>query len=108
MKSAVRVALVLLSPLVLLSVAQAQAIPDLVCRGDEVVSIDHSRLTTSKYASTDIYRFSGGKLYISSKEREEYLYSDVREVEPGRYTSAHKTIHFGVVGDQRFRNATAV
>ena len=99
---------VLLSLLCLRIMAQAQPIPDLVCRGDEVVYIDHSNLTTLKYPSTDTYRFANGKLYLSSKEREEYLYNDVREVELGRYTSAHMTIHFAGVGDARFRKVTAV
>ena len=37
--------------------------------------------------------------------REEYLYNDVRQIEPGRYTSAYKTIIFD---GQSLRSATAV
>ncbi len=88
--------------------ASAEGVPDLVCRANEVVSVDHSRMSPSKYAGTEIYRFAGGKLYISSKEREEYVYGDVRQVEPGRYSSSHKVIHFGLAGAGRFRSATAV
>ena len=86
----------------------AEGLPNLLCRGDQVVDIDHSRLTTTKYASTALYRFTNGKLYISSKDRDEYLYNDVREVEPGRYVSAHKTIYFRLGGDGRFKLATVV
>ena len=88
--------------------APAETIPDLVCRVNEAVSIDHTRMAPSKYAGTEIYRFADGKLYLSSKEREEYVYGDVREGEPGRYSSGHKTIHFGLAGAGRFRSATAI
>ncbi len=47
----------------------------------------------------------GGKLFISSEGREEYFYNDVRQNEPGRHTSAHKTIIFDGRG---FKNATVV
>ena len=49
--------------------------------------------------------FVGGKLSISSEGRDEYFYNDVRETEPGRYTSAYKTMIFDGPG---FKSATAV
>src|SRR5436190_23605999 len=108
MKASFMAAAIFLSLLGLRTVAQAQPIPDIVCTGNEVVYIDHSNLTMSKQPSTDLYRFASGKLYLSSKDREEYLYNDVREVEPGRYVSAYMTIHFGNVTTEEFRKATAV
>jgi hypothetical protein len=86
------------------SIAQA-SIPNSVCRGEDVVSIRNTDLKTDRYRSTDLYRFVGGKLYISAEGREEYFYNDVRQVEPGRYASSHKTIIFDGPG---FKNATAV
>lgn len=69
------------------------------------MSIRNTDLKTDRYRSSNLYRFVDGKLYISSEGREEYFYNDVRQNEPGRYTSAHKTIVFDGPG---FTNATAV
>ena len=80
-------------------------IPNSVCRGEDVVIVRNADLKPERYRTTDLYRFADGKLYISSAEREEYLYNDVRETEPGRYTSAHMTIIFH---GKEFKNATAV
>jgi hypothetical protein len=46
-------------------------IPNSVCRGEDVVSIRNTDLKTDRYRSSDLYRFVGGKLYISSEGREE-------------------------------------
>lgn|GEM_PF-6744064 len=87
-------------------VGGAQAtIPNSVCRGEEVVSIRNVDLKTDRFRSSDLYRFAAGKLYISSEGRDEYFYNDVRQTEPGRYTSAHKTIVFDGPG---FKSATVV
>ena len=80
-------------------------IPNSVCRGEDVVSIRNTDLKIDRYRSSDLYRFVGGKLYISSEGREEYLYNDVRQSEPSRYTSAHKIIIFDGPG---FKSATTV
>jgi hypothetical protein len=80
-------------------------IPNSVCRGEDVVIIRNADLKPERYRTTDLYRFAGGNLYISSASREEYLYNEVRETEPGRYTSAHMTIIFHGTD---FKNATAV
>ena len=69
------------------------------------MTIRNTDLKTDRYRSTDLYRFAGGKLFISSEGREEYFYNDVRQNEPGRYTSAHKTVIFD---GPRFKNATVV
>jgi hypothetical protein len=87
--------------------ALAQSMPDLICRGTQKVYIRHFDLTTSTFPTTDVYRFAAGKLYRSSSDREEYLYGAVNQVEPGRYVSGHKTIHFAGYGTD-FRNAIAV
>jgi hypothetical protein len=87
-------------------VSDAQGgVPNLVCRGEDIVSVRNIDLKTDRSRSSDLYRFVGGKLYISSQGRDEYFYNDVRESEPGRYTSAHKTIIFDGPG---FKSATAV
>ena len=69
-------------------------IPESVCRADETVSIRNTDLKTGRFLSSDLYRFTGNRLYISSEGRAEYFYNDVRQVELGRYSSAHKTIVF--------------
>ena len=81
------------------------SVPNSVCRGEDIVSIRNTDLKTDHYRSTDIYRFAGGKLNISSKGRDEYFDNDVQQNEPSRFTSAHKTIVFDGSG---FKNATAV
>ena len=87
-------------------VSGAQAsIPNSVCRGEDIVSVRNTDLKTDRSRSSDLYRFVAGKLYVSSEGRDEYFYNDVRETEPGRYTSAHKTIIFDGPG---FKSATAV
>ena len=87
-------------------VAAAQfSIPNSVCRGEDAVTVRNTDLKTAPNRSTDLYRFVGGKLFISSEGRAEYFYNDVRQNEPGRYTSAHKTIIFDGPG---FKNATVV
>jgi hypothetical protein len=86
--------------------AGAQAsLPNSVCRGEDVVTIRSADLKTDRSRSTDLYRVVTSKLYISSDGRDEYFYGDVRQVEPGRYTSGHKTIIFEGPG---FRRATVI
>ena len=85
--------------------AGQNGIPNSVCRGEDVVSIRSVDLKTDRYRTSDLYRFVDGKLYISAEGRPEYLYNDVRQAEPGRYASAHKTIVFDGPG---FKTATAV
>jgi hypothetical protein len=41
---------------------------------------------------SDLYRFSNGKLLISSTGRPEYLYGAIREVEHRRYAVGYMTI----------------
>ena len=71
-----------------------------MCRGEDIVSVRHSDLKTDRFRSTNLYRFAAGKLYISSEGRNEYFYNDVRQLEAGRYISAHKTIVFEKLGSK--------
>jgi hypothetical protein len=81
------------------------AVPDLACRGENEVAVGLRNLQVASHASSDLYRFAGGRLYLSSGTRDEYFYNEVREVEPFRYVAGHKTIMFD---DPQFRMATAV
>jgi len=74
--------------------ASGAPLPELVCQELRVIQIDPKSLLTREYDSRTLYRFKAGSLYLSSPERAEYLYNKVREVEPLRYVSGHKTIQF--------------
>lgn len=51
-------------------------------------------MRVQEFESRTLYRFKSGNLYLSSPDRTEYLYNTVREVEPMRYVSGHKTFQF--------------
>ena len=76
------------------SSASARPVADLVCRETRAVFIDPKSLAVQERGSKAIYRFKSGSLYITPTDREEYLYNRITEVEPMRYTSAHKVIQF--------------
>jgi len=73
--------------------AHAERIPDLICREIGVRDIDPKTLQVRQYESSTTYRFANGSLYLSNKDRDEYLYGSVLETEPGRYSVGHKTIY---------------
>lgn len=66
--------------------------PDLLCRATKATIIEGSTLEASTVAWPDIYRFSSGKLFISSPGQKEYLYGTVRELEPHRFTVGYMTL----------------
>jgi hypothetical protein len=72
---------------------QLATVPNLICQLQRQTRIDPSTFATP----LETYRITNGKLYISSPDRAEYLYNEVREIEFGRYASGHKTLIF--VGD---------
>ncbi len=80
-------------------------LPDLVCRADSKVTTTHATLETRRGATTDVYRFKSGALYISSSDRDEYLYGPVVSTDFRRYTSGYKTILFN---DGEYRTGIAV
>jgi hypothetical protein len=69
-------------------------VPDLVCQELRVIHVDPRSLRVQESESRTLYRFSAGKLYLSSPDRTEYLYNKVIEVGPMRYVSGHKTLQF--------------
>ena len=72
----------------------ATTLPDLVCKVSSGVRLAHGDFTPQPYLSQDIYAISRGKLYLWPKDRDEYFYGDIRQVEPQRYETGHKTIIF--------------
>jgi hypothetical protein len=85
--------------LLALSRAWAQKIPNMLCTSQFVVHINPITFTTKRVESsntqgTDLYRIENQELYISSNERDEYLYSRLIEVEKSRFIGGHKTILF--------------
>jgi hypothetical protein len=62
------------------------AVPNMVCRA-EGPTVTGPPL--QQYEVTDVFRVANGKLYHRFSGRDEYLYNDIREVEPGRYVSGH-------------------
>ena len=68
------------------------AIPDLECHADEQTRIDSITLDADHSDVSDIYRIKGGNLFITTSGRAEYLYTEIVEVEPGRFVSGHKTL----------------
>lgn len=89
------------------SSVSALAIPDLICREAHLVQVNSKSLQTQVSESSTDYRFKSGKLYLAPQDRAEYLYNEVVEVEPMRYTSGHKIIQFEAIGTE-FRNALLV
>jgi hypothetical protein len=80
-------------------------IPDIVCQELKVLFVEPISLSARSYESRTLYRFKGGNLFLSSPDQSEYLYNKVVEVEPNRYTSAHKTFIFD---SDDFRSPLAV
>ena len=79
----------------LCNLAFSQELPDLVCQTLEEVSVVHGGSLPSQHGNSEVvYRFSEGKLYLSSPGEDEYLYGDLTWVEPMRFTSGFKTILF--------------
>ncbi len=71
------------------------SVPNTTCRLERQTRIDPATLAATTSNPAETYRFSNGKLYVSSPDRAEYIYNDVSEVEFGkRYISGHKTFIF--------------
>jgi hypothetical protein len=68
------------------------AVRDLECHADEQARIDPITLDADHSDVSDVYRIKGGNLFITTPGRAEYFYSNVVEVEPGRFVSGHKTL----------------
>lgn len=80
-------------------------VPDLLCQEVRAVGINPLTLKVSEFRSGQtMYRFQGGKLFLSSPERAEYLYNVVTKEEFGRYRVGHKTLLF----EKDFAGATFV
>jgi hypothetical protein len=87
-----------------LQAAPAQ-IPDMVLQEFKVLTVNSKTLKTETYESHTVYRISKGELYISSPDREEYLYGKVTEIEPNRFVVGHKTLLFT---SKDFKTATLI
>ena len=67
-------------------------VPNMICKVERTVQ---GQMTAEGptldqiYDATDVFRVANGRLYHRYSGREEYFYSDIREVEPGRYVSGH-------------------
>ena len=66
-------------------------VPNMICKAAMTVQ---GQMTVEgpslyQYQATDVFRVTNGRLYHQYSGREEYLYSDIKEVEPGRYVSGH-------------------
>lgn len=68
------------------------AVPDMTCHAQIETQISPITLDGKLGTPREVYRFSNGDLFISRPDRGEYRYNKVTEVEPGRYTSGHKTL----------------
>jgi hypothetical protein len=88
--------LILMSLSALSYVGQARAsVPDTTCHLQRQVRIDPETLAATMSTPTETYRFTNGKLHISSPDRPEYTYDSVTEVEfRRRYTSRDKIFIF--------------
>ncbi len=83
---------------VLLFIAQfslSAALPDLTCQEvtNETIMLN-PWLVVPHSKTKNFYKFKNRFLFVSSVEREEYLYGKVEEVELRRYQSGYKTIVF--------------
>lgn len=73
------------------------AVPSTVCRLERQVRIDPSTFLATVSTPAETYRFRDSKLFITSPDRPEHYYNDVREVEfRRRYVSGHKVLVFTV------------
>jgi len=80
------------------------AVPSTVCRLERQVRIDPSTFLATVSTPAETYRFRDGKLYITSPDRPEHFYNNVREVEfEKRYVSGHKVFVFTVEGSGKQR-----
>jgi hypothetical protein len=66
-------------------------VPNMICKAERTVQgqMTVEGPTLHQYEATDVFRVANGQLYHRYSGREEYLYSDIKEVEPGRYVSGH-------------------
>ena len=60
------------------------SVPNTTCRLERQTRIDPTTLAGTVSNPAETYRFSNGKLYVSSPDRAEYIYNDVSEVEFGK------------------------
>lgn len=67
-------------------------VPDMTCHTHLETQISPVTLDGTLSAPREVYRFRNGDLFISRPDRAEYRYGKVLEVEPGRFTSGHKTL----------------
>jgi hypothetical protein len=61
-------------------------VPNMTCKAEGIVQ---GPVLVQFEEGTDVFRVTNGRLYHRYSGREEYLYGDIREVEPGRYVSGH-------------------
>lgn len=86
--------------------AFASDVPDLLCSVDKTAIIPFSSSFGEEiriFPENTIYRIKDDKLYVNDFEKQEYLYSDIKEIEAlGRYTASYKTIIFNSDFDEAF------
>jgi len=68
------------------------AVPNMTCHAHLETQISPITLDGTTSTPREVYRFANGDLFISRPDRAEYRYGKVVEVEPGRFTSGHKTL----------------
>ena len=81
-----RIAILAVALLVVTGTAAAADVPNMICSAEGPVAAGPP---LRQYEATDVFRVINGKLYHRWSGRDEYLYNDIREVEPGRYVSGH-------------------
>jgi hypothetical protein len=79
--------------------AYSSRVPDMVCHQLKIVHINPQTFSVNKSETDnikemDLYKISGGELYVSSPSRKEYKYNKLVEIEKLRYYSGHKTLLF--------------
>jgi hypothetical protein len=79
--------------------AYSQSVPDMVCHQLKIVNINPQSFTVKKTETDnikemDLYKISGGELFISSPNRKEYKYNKLVEIDKLRYYAGHKTLLF--------------
>ena len=79
----------------LLAQAALASPPNLLGQELKVILIDPVSLRARDvHESRTLSRFASGNLFLSSPDRAEYLYGNVSQQEPLRFTSGHKTFLF--------------
>jgi uncharacterized pyridoxamine 5'-phosphate oxidase family protein len=66
----------------------------LCIEGESVIISNRNLLEITRFKSTQIHRFEGDKVYLSTSTEKDYFFNTIKKIEFGRYSSGNKTYIF--------------